>query len=87
MAGEDGEGEAYQVRVLHLFHYLDIFQLDVEVLIHALEYAFKLYVVLELDGDLVVDQSLEEASNRGVSEPDILQPHRMGDRQDSEMYT
>ena len=46
--------------VLDLLDDLDVLQLDVEVLVHALERAADLDVVLELDRDLVVDQGLEE---------------------------
>jgi hypothetical protein len=49
------------VGVLQLFHDLDVLQLDVEVLVDALEHAADLDVVLELDGDLLVDERLEEA--------------------------
>lgn len=47
--------------VLELLDNLDIVELDVEVLVHALEDALELDVVLELDRDLVVDEGLEEA--------------------------
>jgi hypothetical protein len=43
------------MRVLRLFLYHDVFQLDVEELVHALERAAYAYVVLELDCNLVVD--------------------------------
>jgi hypothetical protein len=49
------------VRVLHLLDHRDVVQLDVEVLVHALQRAAHGDVILELDGDLVVHQSLEEA--------------------------
>lgn len=48
------------MRVLDLLDDGDVLELDVEVLVHALEGAADLDVVLELDGDLVVDQGLEE---------------------------
>ena len=48
--------------VLELIDNLDVVELDVEVLVDALEDALELNVVLELDGDLVVDESLEEAT-------------------------
>lgn len=51
----------YEVRVLDLLHDLDVVKLDVEVLIHALEGSLELDVVLELHGDLVVDEGLEKA--------------------------
>lgn len=47
--------------VLKLLHHRDILQLDVEVLVDALESAADLDIVLELDRDLVVDEGLEEA--------------------------
>jgi hypothetical protein len=49
------------VRVLELLEDLDVVELDVEVLVDALEDAADLDVVLELDGDLVVDEGFEEA--------------------------
>jgi hypothetical protein len=48
--------------VLHLFHDRNIVQLDIEVLVHALQRAAHRDVVLELDGDLMVHQCLEEAA-------------------------
>lgn len=54
----------HQVRVLHLLHNRDIVQLDVEVLVHALQRAAHRDVILELDGDLVVHQRLEETVQR-----------------------
>jgi hypothetical protein len=51
--------------VLDLLDDADVLELDVEVLVHALEGAADLDVVLELDCDLVVDQGLEETV-RGV---------------------
>jgi hypothetical protein len=53
------------MRVLELLDDLDVVQLDVEVLVHALERAPDLDVVLELYRHLVVDERLEKAaSNR-----------------------
>ena len=49
------------MRVLELLEDLDVVELDVEVLVDALEDAADLDVVLELDGDLVVDEGFEEA--------------------------
>ncbi len=49
------------MRVLDLLEHLDVVEFDVEVLVDALEDAADLDVVLELDGDLVVDQGFEEA--------------------------
>lgn len=48
------------MRVLDLLDDLNVVELDVEVLIDALERAADLNVVLELDRDLVVDERLEE---------------------------
>lgn len=48
------------MRVLDLFDNLYIIQLNIEVLIHALQRASDLYVVLELDRHLVVNERLEE---------------------------
>ena len=53
------------MRVLQVVDDADVVQLDVEVLVDALERAADLDVVLELDGDLVVDQGLEEAASGG----------------------
>lgn len=50
-----------QVRVAQLLGHGDVFQLDVEVLVDRLERTRDLDVVLELDGDGVVDERLEEA--------------------------
>jgi hypothetical protein len=52
----------HQMWVLHLFHHRNVVQLDVEILIHALQRSAHRDVVLELDGDLMVDQCLEEAA-------------------------
>lgn len=62
---EEGVREIYQMRVLDLLHNADVLELDVEVLVYALEGAADLDVVLELDGDLVVDQGLEETAGGG----------------------
>jgi hypothetical protein len=56
------------MRVLELLHNLNIIKLDVEVLIHTLENALELNIVLELNSDLVVNKGLEKAMRqRGVS--------------------
>lgn len=49
------------MRIFELLDDLDVIELDIEVLIYALENTLELDVVLELNGDLVVDESLEEA--------------------------
>ena len=56
----------YQVRVLELLQDLDIIELDVEVLVDALQGPPDLNVILELDGDLVVDEGLEETKESGT---------------------
>lgn len=50
-----------QVRVLELLHDGNVVELDVEVLIHALERAAELNVILELHRDFLLDERLEEA--------------------------
>jgi hypothetical protein len=52
------------MRVLHLLYHRDVFKLNVQVLIHALQRSADRYVVFELDRDLVVDESLEETTMR-----------------------
>jgi hypothetical protein len=49
------------VRIFDLLEHLDVVELDVEVLVDALEDAADLDVVFELDRDLVVDEGFEEA--------------------------
>jgi hypothetical protein len=49
------------VRPPHLIRSLGIVQLDVQVLIHALQCAADADFVLEFDGNLVVDERFEEA--------------------------
>jgi hypothetical protein len=49
------------MRPPHLIHRLRVIQLDVQVLIHALERAADLHFVLEFDGDFVLDEGFEEA--------------------------
>ncbi len=56
-----GWGLTDQMRVLELLDDGDVVELDVEELVHALEGAAELDVVLELDCDFVVDERLEEA--------------------------
>lgn len=52
---------AYQMRPPPLIRRLGIIQLDIEVLVYALEGAADADFVLELDGDFVVDEGFEEA--------------------------
>lgn len=54
-----------EMRVAQLFVDRDVIQLDVEVLVDRLEGARHLDVVLELDGDGLVDEGLEEAVGPG----------------------
>jgi len=49
------------MRVLQLLDNRNVIELDVEVLVDALEHAADLDVVFELDGDLTVDERLEKA--------------------------
>lgn len=50
----------YQVRPPDLVHCLCVVELDVQVLVHALQRPANLDFVLEFDGDLVLDERLEE---------------------------
>lgn len=54
----------HQMRVLVVVDDSDVVELDVEVLIHRLEGALDLDIILELDHDHVVDESLEEAGKK-----------------------
>lgn len=56
--------DTYQMRVFDLFYHSDIVQLDIEVLIDALECAADRDVVLELYRDFVVHQRLEEGEEQ-----------------------
>lgn len=51
----------YQMRPSHLIYRLSIIQLDVEVLVYALEGSADLHFVLEFDRDFVLHERLEEA--------------------------
>lgn len=59
----------YQVRPPHLIHRFCIIQLDVEVLVDALQYSLDLDFVLEFDDDFVLHERLEETGY--VSKHDI----------------
>jgi hypothetical protein len=48
------------MRPPHLIHCLGVVQLDVQVLIYALERPADLHFVLEFDGDFVLDEGFEE---------------------------
>lgn len=68
--GREGGREGnctHQVRILELVDDLDVVELDVEILVHALERAAQLDVVLELHRDLVVNQRLEKAVRVSLS--------------------
>ncbi len=54
--------EAYQMWPPHLVDGLGIIQLDVQVLIHALQRPADLDLVLEFDGDFVRDERFEETN-------------------------
>lgn len=60
-AADEDVLDGAEVRVLDLLLDRDVVELDVEVLVDRLEGARDLDVVLELDGDGLVDQGLEEA--------------------------
>ena len=47
--------------IFQLFHHLYIIELNIEVLIDRFQGPADLNVVLELDGDFMVNQGLEEA--------------------------
>ena len=49
------------MRILQLLDDADVIELDVEVLVDALEGAADGDVVFELDGDFMVDERFEEA--------------------------
>lgn len=50
----------YQMRPPQLVYGLCVIQFDIQVLIHALQRAAYAHLVLELDGDFVVDEGFEE---------------------------
>ena len=50
------------MRIFQFFHHLYIIELDVQKLIDRLEGAPNLYIILELYGDFMVHQSLEETA-------------------------
>jgi hypothetical protein len=50
----------------HLICCLRIVQLDVQILIHTLQRAPDAHLILQLDGNLVVHQRLEEAEEEHV---------------------
>jgi hypothetical protein len=52
----------YQMWPPHLVHRLSIIQLDIQILIYALECAADLDFVLEFDGDFVLDKCFEKTA-------------------------
>lgn len=58
-----------QMWIFQLFEYRDVVELDVEILVYAFECASYRDVVLQFDGHLVVDQSLEKAAE--LSQPGL----------------
>lgn len=60
-AADEDVLDGAEVGVAQLLVDRDVVELDVEVLVHRLERARHLDVVLELDGDGLVDEGLEEA--------------------------
>ena len=55
------------MRPPQFIHRLGIIQLDIQVLVYALERAADLDFVLEFDGDFVLDERLEEAIQTSAS--------------------
>jgi hypothetical protein len=55
------------MRVLELFHDGNIVELDVEILVDAFESSANLNIVLQLDGDLMINERLEEAMEWQIS--------------------
>lgn len=49
------------MRVFEVIDHADVIEFDVEILVDALERTADLDIVLELDGNLMVDQCLEKA--------------------------
>jgi len=61
-----------QMRILQLFHHLYIIELDVEILIDRFQGSANLDIILELDGDFVIDQGLEETDYGGQTSARVL---------------
>ena len=55
------------MRIFDLFYHCDIIKLDVKVLVHRLQRPTDLDIVLELNGDFMVDQSLKETIQSNIS--------------------
>jgi len=62
------KSETHHVWILELVEDGNVIELDVEVLVDALEDAADLDVVLELDRDLLVDEGFKEAARESTSE-------------------
>lgn len=60
--GEVVKKLTYQMRPPQLIHRLGIVQLNVQILIYALERPADLHFVLEFDGDFVLYECFEEAA-------------------------
>ena len=52
---------AHQMGILELFDHLDVLKLDVQVLVNGLESSADLNFLFQLNRDLLLDKSLEEA--------------------------
>ena len=55
------------MRPPQLIHRRRIIQLNIQILVHALQYTLNLHLILKFDGNLVVDEGFEETT-RLVSE-------------------
>lgn len=64
MATNTGRGgqNTHQMRVLQLLHDRYVIQLNVEVLVYALERSLELDVVFELHRDFMVNEGFEETA-------------------------
>lgn len=71
----------YQMRPSHLIHCLCVVQLDVEVLIHALQCPTDLDLILEFDGDFVLDECFEETNARSLAKAHYAIRHSLVTRQ------
>jgi hypothetical protein len=50
------------MRILNFLHHTDIVQLNVQILVDRLQRPADLDIILELDGDLVVNEGFEETA-------------------------
>jgi predicted urease superfamily metal-dependent hydrolase len=69
-------GGTHEVRVLQLFDDGDVVELDVEVLVDALQRASNLDVVLQLHRHFVIDERLEET--RDYVSAFLVTAHELG---------